>query len=344
MLFDPAAGRERWYERADDLRAPALWDWARQAGRTTAAVSWPSTVGAPIDLLLPERDYYLRGDPVKELRDASTPGLFERLGVAPSPEAMKDARRWDEMLTAVAAAMLRQVRPHLLLLHLIELDFVQHGGGRDAADLAAAVARVDGHVATLVRAVADAGLADRTAIVVTGDHGFQDVAQQVAPNEILARAGLRGCPRAGDAWRAAVHGAGGGAGVFVNPPGDVAAAAAAEQALRREAGGAFTVLSRRELDDLGAMPGAAFGLEVAPGYGYSGACRGPLVRAGRGGTHGFLPTRPAMATGFIAHGAGVKPGVVIERVRLVDVAPTVARLLGLATPPMEGRVLAEILE
>jgi hypothetical protein len=92
------------------------------------------------------------------------------------------------------------------------------------------------------------------------------------------------------------------------------------------------------------MPGAAFGLEVAPGYGYSGACRGPLVRAGRGGTHGFLPTRPAMATGFIAHGAGVKPGVVIERVRLVDVAPTVARLLGLATPPMEGRVLAEILE
>jgi hypothetical protein len=51
-----------------------------------------------------------------------------------------------------------------------------------------------------------------------------------------------------------------------------------------------------------------------------------------------------MATGFIAHGAGVKPGVVVDRVRLVDVAPTVARLLGLALPPVEGRVLAEILE
>jgi predicted AlkP superfamily pyrophosphatase or phosphodiesterase len=248
------------------------------------------------------------------------------------------------MLTAIAAGMIRQARPHVLFLHLIQLDFLQHRGGRDAPDLTAAVARVDRHVATLVRAVADAGLADRTAIVVTGDHGFQDVAQQVAPNEILVRAGLRDCPRLGEGWRATVHGAGGGAGVFVNPPGDAAAAAAAEGALRRDAGTAFTVISRRELDDLGAMPGAAFGLEVAPGFGYHGACRAPLVRAGRGGTHGFLPSRPTMATGFIAYGAGVKSGVVIDRVRLIDVAPTAARLLGLAPPPVEGRVLTEILE
>ena len=62
VLFDPAGERGRWYEEAADLRAPPLWEWARAAGRRTAAVSWPSTLGARIDALLPERDYYVRRD------------------------------------------------------------------------------------------------------------------------------------------------------------------------------------------------------------------------------------------------------------------------------------------
>jgi hypothetical protein len=51
-----------------------------------------------------------------------------------------------------------------------------------------------------------------------------------------------------------------------------------------------------------------------------------------------------MATGFIASGSGVRGGVALERMRLIDVAPTAARLLGLTPPRVEGRVLDEILE
>ena len=57
-----------------------------------------------------------------------------------------------------------------------------------------ALARVDAHVAAIMTALREAGLADRTAVIVTGDHGFQDVRATVQVNEILVRAGLRGCP------------------------------------------------------------------------------------------------------------------------------------------------------
>jgi hypothetical protein len=50
-----------------------------------------------------------------------------------------------------------------------------------------------------------------------------------------------------------------------------------------------------------------------------------------------------MSTGFVAAGAGVRTGVALERIRLIDVAPTAARLLGVTPPAMEGRALAEIL-
>jgi predicted AlkP superfamily pyrophosphatase or phosphodiesterase len=345
LLFVPDETPGRWYERAADLRVPPLWDWARGAGLSTAAVAWPSTVGAKIDWLLAERDYYLRRDPLPDMLAVSTPGMFERLGVKPDATMFKEPRRWDAFLTSVATAVIRQARPNLLMLHLVQVDVVQHEEGREGAGVRPALARLDAHVGALRAALAEAGIADRTTIVITGDHGFQDVRDYVYPNHWLARAGLRGCPRLG-AWHATTHAAGGAGAVFVNPPGDLEALARAEDVLRREAADRFRVITRRELDELGAMPGAALAVEAAPGWAIGSSCdRGPLepTRVGLG-THGFLPSRASMATGFVAAGAGVRRGVALERTRLIDVAPTVARLLGVPAPAVEGRVLAEILE
>lgn len=350
VTFEPTAERGRWYEEATDLGAPPLWEWARAAGLTTASVSWPSTLGARIDLLLPERDYYLRRSPLDLLAAASTPGLLARLGLAPAEETFRDVTRWDAFLADTAAAMIRQARPNLLLLHLVQLDYFQHRGGRQGPELPRALARVDAHVGAIRQALSEAGIAERAAIVVTGDHGFQDVDRSVFPNQVLAEAGLRECPQAGPGWRATVHVAGAAGAVFVNPPGDAATTARAEAALRQAAGGRFTVIGRHELDAMGAMPGAALGIEATPGVQLGGSCqrggsRGRRLEApASGGTHGYLPARPAMATGFLAAGRGVRSGVGLDRIRLIDVAPTAARLLGIPALPVEGRVLEEILE
>jgi arylsulfatase A-like enzyme len=342
-ILEPDGTRGRWYEEASDLRAPPLWEWARAAGLRTAAVSWPSTYNAKVDLLLPERDYYARRQPLDLLTRATTPGLFELTRVTPTEGIFRSIVEWDALLAAVAAGIVREARPHLLLLHLVQTDRYQHRHGRDADEVKRAVARVDAHVASVLAALREAGLEDRAVVVVTGDHGFQDVRREVLPNHVLARAGLRGCPRPGDAWRATAHVAGGAAAVFVNPRGDAEAARAAEAALGAAAGDRYTIVTRAELDALGAMEGAAFAVEAAPGYAIGGACDRGLSRAAAGGTHGFLPSRDSMATGFVAKGDGVRAGVTIDSMRLVDIAPTVARLLGVPAPPVEGRVLTEIL-
>jgi predicted AlkP superfamily pyrophosphatase or phosphodiesterase len=342
MIWSPTGGPSRWYEEAGDLRAPTLWEIARAAGLTTAAVSWPSTLGAPIDWLVPERDYYRRPEPVDVLREATTPGLFERLGVTPRPAMFKDIVQWDEFLASTTVAIIRGMRPNLLLVHLVQLDYFQHRGGRDAPELRPALARVDAHVGAIVAALREAGLADRTAVIVTGDHGFQDARRTVQLNEILARAGLLGgCPWIRADWRATAHVTGGSAAIFVK---DAADAAPAEEALRREARDRYTIVPRRQLDELGAMTGAVFAVEAAPGYAVAGACGDGLETSSRVGIHGFLPSRATMSTGFIAAGAGVRTGVALERIRLIDVAPTAVRLLGMTPPAMEGRALAEILE
>ncbi len=344
VIWSPTGGPRRWYEEAADLRAPALWEWARTAGRTTAAVAWPSTFGARIDWLLPERAYYRRPDPVESLRRAVTPGLLERLTLTPRRAMFKDVRQWDEFLATTAAGIIREARPNLLLVHLVQLDYFQHQQGREGAGVKPALARIDAHVGSIVRALREAGVIDRAAIIVTGDHGFQDVHQLVHVNEILARAGFGGCPSKTEHWRVTAHVAGGAAAVFVRDPADTDAVVRAEAALKNEARDRLTILTRAELDQWGAMTGAAFGLEAAPGYALSGACGKGLTGPGHGGTHGYLPSRASMKTGFITAGAGVRPGVILEQIRVIDIAPTAARLLGLAPPPVEGRVLEEILK
>jgi predicted AlkP superfamily pyrophosphatase or phosphodiesterase len=344
VLFEPTGTRGRWFEEASDLRAPPIWEWARAAGLTTAAVSWPSTLGARIDYVLPERDYYVRPEPLPLLQAAATPGLFERVSVTPDPAMFKNVVLWDAFLAATAAGIVREFKPNLLLLHLVQVDYFQHQGGREAPELEPALGRVDGHVGALMRVVREAGIADHTAVIVTGDHGFQDVSRTAFPNEILSRAGLRGCPAPGDDWRATVHIAGSSAAVFVRSAQDATALEEATGALQREAARRYSIVTRPQLDELGAMPGAVLALEARPGWTLSGSCGSGITGRASGGTHGYLPSRPGMATGFIIAGAGVRAGETLERVRLIDIAPTGARILGLSSPEVEGRVLAEFLK
>jgi len=59
--------------------------------------------------------------------------------------------------------------------------------------------------------------------------------------------------------------------------------------------------------------------------------------------HGYLPTNPKMFTSLVLSGRGIRKGATLGHVRSLDVAPTIARLLGLEMKDVEGRVLTEAL-
>jgi predicted AlkP superfamily pyrophosphatase or phosphodiesterase len=61
------------------------------------------------------------------------------------------------------------------------------------------------------------------------------------------------------------------------------------------------------------------------------------------GAHGYVSTDPELQALFIASGRGITPGVTLESLNTTDLAPTMARLLGIELKDVEGRVLTEIL-
>ena len=352
--FQPDGPGMDWYWNASAIRVPTVWDVVRAAGGTTAAVAWPVTVGARIDWNLP--DVWVPGedaDSLRPVRAATRPrGLFEEIereatGVLHPEEFRLGSLARDDRVGDIAAYLFERYRPTLLLVHLIGTDHLQHEQGRANPRLRRAVGAADRALGTVLEAVERAGLRDRTAFIVTGDHGTSEAHTTLRPNVWLARAGLRAERREGGAWRATFHGDGGAAFLMLSGPGDGGAVALARRVLEDLRAGErrlFRVVERDELERLGAAPGPPFALAAVPGVVFSEAAIGPPLGPMEGAAHGYHPAEPEMLTGFIGAGAGFRRGVSVPRMGLTEIAPLATALLGLDLPSSDGVLLPGLLD
>lgn len=344
--FEPAGESGRWCWEASAITAPTLWDAVQAAGREAAAVSWPVSVGAPIARNVPEV-WALddQGDPLKATRDATTPPELwaelerEATGkITPARFGLEQLAR-DDLAGEMAAHLLERYKPALLAVHLIEADHFQHEEGRDGPMVRRAVGVVDRAVGKMLDAAQRAGIAERTVFIVTGDHGFVDIQTRLRPNVWLAQAGLMESTKERGDWRAAFHTAGASAFLHLRDLHDSAALHRVRAALAALPAGTkrlFRVIEREELARLGADPNAALALTPVPGVTFSGGVNGADVDAGDGGTHGYLCDFPEIHTGFVAFGPAIRKGAVVPRMALEDVAPLIARLLGIEFTAPDG--------
>lgn len=333
------------------VHAPTIYDLAHAAGLTTGEANWVAVIDAPtIDWQFPE---FPRG---------SEPVVQEMLRTGRlTPEELKGLERgqptnlpWhDGIWLRGALHILEAHRPNLLLYHILTTDSTHHNHGPGNVASFAALAFADRLVGELVRKVAETGRLAETTFIVSTDHGFKKVDRFAYPNVTLRKAGLLSTtgPRIERA-DAVVRGGGGVALVYITDPARRAELKPRVRELLEASEGIAEVIDGEEAPALG-MPRpdenpAAGDFIIYPREGYAirdfaagEDAGGPALNYG--GTHGAKASDPDLDGIFIASGRGIKPGVKLERVCNLDVAPTIARLLGLAMPEVEGRVLEEIL-
>ena len=334
-----------WYWYARDIKAPTLPGLLRASGMTAAAVSWPVTVGMELDWNVPEHFRSRHPEALSLLRALSTPHLIDGYEASlPSalPWPPTDAER-----TGLAAWIIRTYKPNFLMLHIFDNDTASHEMGPESPEAAAALEVNDTQVATLLGALKDAGLADRTDIVVVSDHGFVTLQTQLQPNFALKQDGLIRVNERGavTAWDAYVKSAGGSGFVYLKRPGDQALSARVQRTLETlatdAANGIDRVWTRADLAQAGADPAASFAITMKPGF-YLGAAHGELrvPTSGKGG-HGFDPSLPALHASLIMAGPHVTARGDLGVVRMTQIGPTLAKWLGVrlseqADTPLPG--------
>ena len=240
-----------------------------------------------------------------------------------------------------------------MLFHLLNIDTVQHQCGPGSTASYTALAYADRLAGDLLDTVKQSGLQAHTTIFVVSDHGFKKVAKVIYPNVALKQAGYLTASNAVISRCEVVAIAGGGlAFVHVTNSGRTAECLPRLKALFSGMEGIAKVVDGHDGPTLG-MPtpeeNQGMGnlvLFAKSGYAFRDDVQGEAAIAptqGYLGTHGYLAEDPELDGIFIASGNGIKRGVSLPRVANLDVAPTIARLLGVKLPEVEGRVLAEIL-
>jgi predicted AlkP superfamily pyrophosphatase or phosphodiesterase len=332
-----------WYSKA--LKAETLWTVAKKQGLTTAAVGWPVTVGAEIDYNVPEIF-----DPSENphtwswIAKNSTPGLLEK---ALGADLKKDSSA-DERFTLVSEFIIKNHRPNLLLIHLIDLDGAHHRNGARTKPAIETAEREDGYIHRIIEATKQAGIFEKTTLSIASDHGFADINKRFSPNVALAKEGLITLDAAGKAtaWKAAAWPSGGSCPIVLKDENDketeAKVSAIFSKWAKQENSPIKQIVTRAELRQMKAVPQAALMLEAAPGYSFDDTLAGEEGETYKG-THGYLPTDPRMRASLIIYGSGARSGAKLPLARMIDLAPSIASLLKLKLPQPEGRPIEELL-
>jgi predicted AlkP superfamily pyrophosphatase or phosphodiesterase len=345
-ILDPEnRSNAAWYWYARQIQAPTLQGAARARGLRTGAVSWPVTVGLDADYVVPEFWRSSHPESLILLKAMSRPDdLLDAIEIAeghPFGWPQTDRHR-----TTIASYLLRTRRPDLLLLHLIELDGAQHNNGPGTPEATRTLEKIDGYIGEIVDAIAQAGMAGRTQIVIVSDHGFLAVQQMLQPNAALKQEGLITANDRGTItdWKAYFHSSGGSGFIYLKDPADVATrdrvAKILETLKANPANGIQSIWTRDDLAKLGAHPDAAFGLDVVNGF-YTGGGFDALVKPSTSkGGHGFAPDRPELHSSFIVNGPRLAKRGSLGVIRMTQIAPTLARLLEIGLSPKADQPLA----
>lgn len=320
FYYDRASGKEVFMDQAAFVQEPFLFERARAAGWSTALV----TAKEKLTRLL-RRDLDLCCDMGSVL-----PEIGRVVGPVPDIFSL-EINLW---VLRMAREVALRYAPRFL--YVATTDYPEHKLAPDNPEMKSHLKEMDALIGEIVRCY---DLTD-SVVALTADHGMNAKTRSVSPVRLLREAGIgaRGVPLIKD-------------GLFAH---------------HRDLGGSlYLFLDRPEVlvDAVRVLRGAP-GLDVVIPRNQAGTYNLPAERVGdlvcfgkREWALGIwdegTPTREE--TGLRSHGsvheqtiplllagAGVRAGARIERGRIVDLAPTLCRLLGLKDGAFQGRVLDEI--
>jgi hypothetical protein len=234
-------------------------------------------------------------------------------------------------------------RPRLVLAYFKGPDGAQHFSGVDSPETQAKVAAMDGEVGRVMAAIEASGRP--TALLVTTDHGMREVSHIVNVRRILAWHGIEAEPvSTGTTSFLYFDDDGGGATVeaaYTALAGyeefDLLRGDALPEYARLGNGGRVPelIISAKHpyfIEDTELWPAW---LRWLGRWGPRFVWARPFLKA----THGYPPDVEGMSGVLYAWGDGVANGREVERVRSIDLHPTVTQLLGIAPGrPVDGRV------
>ena len=330
-----------WFWYAEDITAPTLWDAVHQAGRTTANVHWPVSVGVKsLTYNLPQIWRSGHADDRKMLKAMSTGGLYGALehDCGAYADGKDEGVDGDETRARFAVRLIETKKPDFVTVYLAGLDHEEHASGPGSPESNAVLERLDAAVGKLM--VAEMAMHPDATVALVSDHGFVATDTEINLFRPFIDSGLITLDSAGAvvSWEAMPWPSGGSIAIVLARPDDAELAAKVGTLLASLAANPqarfANVANKAEIARMGGNPHASFFVDLEPGALAGGfAPDAELVKPSRTkGMHGYFPGLPEMRSTFLIMGKGIAKGRNLGEIDMRAIAPTLASQLGTALP------------
>lgn len=355
-------GKYDWALDHKFVKVPDIFTAAKRAGLTTASVFWPVTGNHPdVDYLINEWPGCAPNLPIAEAL-ASQGSSEEVLNIARMYE--KEMVRTgvhpgcDYFVADCAAEIIRRYAPDLTMLHPANVDGARHGFGVFSEEVSQAVKETDDMIGIVCRAMEAAGYAGKFNFILVSDHGQLDMKRVVNINTLFADLGWIDADKDGKVidWSAWAISSGFSSFVQLRDPYDEAFKQEVERTLRGMAEdglcGFGDILNEEQAKERYGLWGQfSFVIETDGFTGFGDDHKHPSIARCRDisdyrqgwATHGHQPEKGPQPV-FCAKGPAFKENTVGKSGKIYDLAPTLAKAMGIPYFECDGKALTELLK
>ena len=355
-------GKYDWALDHKFVKVPDIFTAAKRAGLTTASVFWPVTGNHPdVDYLINEWPGCAPNLPIAEAF-ASQGSSEEVLNIARMYE--KEMVRTgvhpgcDYFVADCAAEIIRRYAPDLTMLHPANVDGARHGFGVFSEEVSQAVKETDDMIGIVCRAMEAAGYAGKFNFIFVSDHGQLDMKRVVNINTLFADLGWIDADKDGKVidWSAWAISSGFSSFVQLRDPYDEAFKQEVERTLRGMAEdglcGFGDILNEEQAKERYGLWGQfSFVIETDGFTGFGDDHKHPSIARCRDisdyrqgwATHGHQPEKGPQPV-FCAKGPAFKENTVGKSGKIYDLAPTLAKAMGIPYFECDGKALTELLK
>lgn len=348
-----------WYWYRKYIKGDTIFDLAEKSGMKTCSILWPVTARSKITYNMPEIFCTKRYD--NQILKSALAGskiyqvnMNKRFGYL---RQGMDEPYLDNFATEVAKKTIRELKPNLILLHLIDSDSQKHKYGIENKEVIESLKRHDERLGEIIESLKLAGIYEDSTIIALGDHSQINVNNVIKLNSILMKNDLINVNgNKIKSYKAIAKSCDGSSYIYLKNKNDVETRKKVRDILNELKNKYSNVIeevyNNEEIKNLGADINASFMIEAKRGYYFIDDFLGEAIEVidesskikhKLRASHGYLPSRDNYKTFFIAYGKTIKKVVVLEKGKLINHGPTIAKILDIDLRDCDGIVEERIL-
>lgn len=353
-MFDPMGiHKGAWYWFASE-KVENLWGASKENGYISASVGFPTSVGAKGDFIVPE--FWRDGSELDSyfINAVSNPqGIVLEMekeigkyagGLDLTEEGDKQRFKAAQWILKNKIQKSIEDKPFFMTAYFASFDEMAHENGVYSEKAIHALENIDEMLGILIKDVHDI-TNENVVVCVVSDHGTLNNKYNINPNVLLKEAGLIDVDECGNiiSWKAWSQRAGGTAEIRIKDSNDQETISKLNDIMGRllsdKESGILEVLNREEAEERGGFPLAQFVLVAKKGYEIRDDVLGDYctTKLSQKAQHGYSENFEEMRSVFFIEGIGIDKKGDIGRINLIDIAPTLANIMGFALPQADGK-------